>query len=574
MSLIGLQRRIQEAGRIRIGQQVTTRNGKRAPAKLSTFRLTSADKTRIDQAAGMYGGTPQQWHAPAGKQWEVVTETDAIDVIIPPSEMSFSQFYELWASGGCQRRCDGVFEQISEQPCETLCDPENRECKPHTRLSVMIRDLPGLGVWRIDTQGYYAAVELQGAVQVVEAAAGAGTLLPARLRLEQRQTKRPGQPTHRFAVPVIDIEVTPAQLLGGQFAGPTLGAGSPQGLAALPAAQPDQAADTPAPLTPVSAPPKPSTSIADQVAAQTPQNGGSGARIPATGLRPRTARDADAGASAPRDGAPEGVEPVGELELLTVAQLKMRLKKAGLPVSGTKDELIARLRDGNTSGSDDLPEDSKTGSKSSGGDGEAPPAQPGEATDSAPPQEPHDETEPVELPVSDAQRKKLFAVMREHDITDEQRKAVLQHGYDVDSLNDLTKGQVAKLIDGLESSDGATRFKALADGFLADEDDVVDAEIVDEADTPGQPSRSLAERAHAHAKGTSDSIGRYQTRIRRAFAVLAEHRPSPYEGGWDRLEKITDGRAAESDWSGSNESQLRALADDMERAAQEVEDNQ
>lgn len=217
MSIIDLQRRIMEAGRIRIGQQIPAGNGKTRPAKLDTFRLTSADKVRIDQAATLYGGKVAEWTAPAGKQWEVVTEATALDVIVPPSDMAFSQAYEVWSAGGCQRRCNGEFEQISDGPC--LCDPENRECEIHTRLSVMLRDLPGLGVWRIDTQGYYAAVELGGAVQVIAAAAGRGVLLPARLMLQQRSVIRrgpDGKPqTRPFAVPVLDVEVTPRELLGG-----------------------------------------------------------------------------------------------------------------------------------------------------------------------------------------------------------------------------------------------------------------------------------------------------------------------------------------------------------------------
>lgn len=217
MSIIDLQRRIMEAGRIRIGQVVPTRDGKTRPAKLDTFRLTSADKIRIDQAATLYGGTVEEWSAPSGKQWQVVTEANALDVIVPPSDMAFSQAYEIWSAGGCQRRCDGQWEQIGDQVC--VCDPEARECDIHTRLSVLLRDLPGLGVWRIDTQGYYAAVELGGAVQVIAAAGGRGVLLPARLMLQQRSVIRQGPDgkpqTRRFAVPVLDVEVTPRELLAG-----------------------------------------------------------------------------------------------------------------------------------------------------------------------------------------------------------------------------------------------------------------------------------------------------------------------------------------------------------------------
>ena len=217
MPIIDLQRGISEAGRIRIGQQVAAGNGRTRPSKLDTFRLTSSDRRRIEQAAALYGGTVAEWLAPAGKQWEVITTSDSLEVIVPPSDLAFSQNYELWSAGGCQRRCDGVTEQIGEQPC--VCDPAARECDIHTRLSVMLRDLPGLGVWRIDTQGWYAARELSGAVRIIQMAAGRGALLPARLRLEQRSVKRPDDKgkvqTLRYAVPVLDIEITPAQLLAG-----------------------------------------------------------------------------------------------------------------------------------------------------------------------------------------------------------------------------------------------------------------------------------------------------------------------------------------------------------------------
>jgi hypothetical protein len=291
MAIIDLQRRIVESGRIRIGQQVATERGGTRPSKLDTFRLTSADKLRIEQAAKAYGGDVTEWAAPAGKQWQVITKVSSLDVIVPPSDLSFSQSYELWSAGGCKRRCDGAWESLSDQEC--LCDPANRECDIHTRLSVMLRDLPGLGVWRIDTQGYYAAVELAGAVQVIQAAAGRGALLPARLRLEQRSVKRPdekGKPqTFRFAVPVLDIEVSPAQLLAG-------------------ALTPLQLVDTPrAPLTPVPQLPGGGPSIAEQSAAPQPRPRRRNAApdIPASGrTRRSTEQPGQEGAESPPAATP------------------------------------------------------------------------------------------------------------------------------------------------------------------------------------------------------------------------------------------------------------------------------
>ncbi len=212
MAIIDLQRGLTETGRIRIGAQVPTSGGRKRPSKLETFRMTSSDRRRIEQIAELYGGTPGEWDSPNGKQGEVITETAELDVIVPPSDLAFSQDYELWSAGGCQRRCDGRVESLSGSAC--LCDPDDRECDIHTRLSVLLAKLPGLGVWRLDTQGWYAARELLGAVEIIQLAAGVGRLLPARLRLEQRSVKRGGQ-TRRFAVPVLDVDIQAAQLLVG-----------------------------------------------------------------------------------------------------------------------------------------------------------------------------------------------------------------------------------------------------------------------------------------------------------------------------------------------------------------------
>lgn len=275
--IIDLQRRIAEAGRIRIGRQVPAGEGKTRPAKLDTFRLTSPDRRRIEEAAVLFGGEVSPWEAPAGRQWQVITGAAEMHVIVPPQAMAFSQHYELWSAGGCQRRCDGHTEQLGQRPC--VCDPDNRECDIHTRLSLMIRDLPGLALWRLDTQGWYAARELAGAVEVLALAAGRGVLLPARLLLEQRTVKRPGTDgrpqTLRFAVPRLDLGITPGELLLGS--GPT---GVP--VAALTDGAPPERR-----LTPVPAAIEPRASIAEQSAppASAPPRRNAAPEIPASGRR-------------------------------------------------------------------------------------------------------------------------------------------------------------------------------------------------------------------------------------------------------------------------------------------------
>lgn len=211
MPILELQARMYERGRIRIGQKVATSNGRARPEKLDRFRFTSAAKENLEPIAAAYGGTVAAWTPDDGRaQWEVVTDSARVPILVPPNPVT--QWLELWSGGGCQRRCDGVRDVISDVPCLCDPDPEKRACKPTTRLNVILRDMPGIGVWRLESHGWNAAVELPGLAAFVARADG---MVPAFLTLEERVTKKDGK-TNRFMVPGIDVEVTPSQLLAVQ----------------------------------------------------------------------------------------------------------------------------------------------------------------------------------------------------------------------------------------------------------------------------------------------------------------------------------------------------------------------
>lgn len=214
--IIGVQRRMAELGRIRIGSK--TPSG--APKKLDTFRLTSASQMLLEAAASEYGGDVKEWTgAPDEGYFELVTTSDTLDAILPPvfsdrdgsPTLPYSQAFEHWGKGGCLRRCDGETEVLKNQPCS--CDPESRECKITTRLNVMLPKVPGFGVWRYESHGWHAATVLPGTLDVLMLAASEQRFIPAVLRLEQKSAKREGQ-THRFSVVVIDLpELRVADLL-------------------------------------------------------------------------------------------------------------------------------------------------------------------------------------------------------------------------------------------------------------------------------------------------------------------------------------------------------------------------
>jgi hypothetical protein len=221
MPIIDLQRRMRQLGEIRIGHAIDTgrispKTGKPIlrPAKLSKFRLTSASKPLLEEVARLYGGEVQPWTPANGgpPEWEVYTETDRLPVLVPPRE-PVTQWYELYKGSKCVRRCDGQTEQKTDQPC--MCDPERRDCQITTRLNIMLRDVPGLGVWLLTSHGYCAAVELPEIAAFLATTRG---YVDAWLTMEEKQIVRDSGDVARFMVPKLDVAVTPAELLAGRGA--------------------------------------------------------------------------------------------------------------------------------------------------------------------------------------------------------------------------------------------------------------------------------------------------------------------------------------------------------------------
>jgi len=248
MPILDLQKRARELGRIRLGVQetFTKRNGEQGtrPAKLDRFRFTGHSQTLIGKIAELYGGEPREW-TPAGgtQQWEVISDTTRVPIMVPPQPVS--QWYEFWTRAGCQHRCDGQRNVLTDEPCDPE-DPKHIEAvkKPTTRLNVVLRDVEGIGVWRVETHGFNAAIELP---DVAEFLAAAGGYVNGWLSLEQRtsieQTDQ-GPKTRHFMVPIIEVDVTPAQLMAGhgRVAAPALAGGPVREAPALAAAGPDYVA--------------------------------------------------------------------------------------------------------------------------------------------------------------------------------------------------------------------------------------------------------------------------------------------------------------------------------------------
>jgi hypothetical protein len=191
-----LQVRSVRVGRCRAGQKVQGQ-----PSRLDTFRFTSPAEHLIEEIAALYGGKMVVWgDSPRNKQWEVVTDAAMIPVFIPPQKVD--PFYEQWGKDVCVRRCDGFHDTIHDVPCD--CNPERRKCKPTTRVSLMLADVPGLGVWGLESHGIYFAGEM---VQLFDTIQGVRVPLPARLLLENRVSKQYDRVSKRVVVKDYNVPV-------------------------------------------------------------------------------------------------------------------------------------------------------------------------------------------------------------------------------------------------------------------------------------------------------------------------------------------------------------------------------
>lgn len=208
------QQQLTQIGRIRLGIKTKNKAGKEFPVKLDTLRFTSPRREHIEKIAEHYGGAVGGWQPPHGNaQWQVITDVAEVPVLVPPQDPGEAQWFEDWDRGGCKRRCDGITERLSGGPCKCDPEPKRRQCKMHTRVTLLLSKVESAGVWMLDTGSFYAAVEMPNITRLLASSKG---IIPGRLYLDQRSRMLDGK-LHKYAVPVIDpVGFTAAELVSGR----------------------------------------------------------------------------------------------------------------------------------------------------------------------------------------------------------------------------------------------------------------------------------------------------------------------------------------------------------------------
>lgn len=247
--VLGIQRKVRILGHIRMGERDPQRN---FPTKLQNFRITSSDPDKLNAISHQYGGEVTRWED--GDGYQLKLDAKKLHVLIPPWS-SYHVSWNMWLGpGNRDRLCNGEVMSIKDGKRQRgdiegnlpacIC-PEDigdradaakpkgkparpSACSPHIRAEFII-DNVGMqmdGVWVLDSKGMNAAAELPVTMDKLMAIS---TLFSKNndprkaggfLWIENRSSKKQGEATRKFIVPVLEPDVSDeaAQALPGYHA--------------------------------------------------------------------------------------------------------------------------------------------------------------------------------------------------------------------------------------------------------------------------------------------------------------------------------------------------------------------
>ncbi|HEY7821961.1 MAG TPA: hypothetical protein VIG24_03965 [Acidimicrobiia bacterium] len=220
--LSDLARRIPVVGKLRSGKYARGR-----PQAIDTWRLTTSSREFADDFAAKYGGTVEPMtNSNSPHTWEVTSEANEVSIALINDGYRIA--YELWAAGGCQRRCDGVTAEVLQTtgpddveyvPSPCICDRKQElECSLKSRLTMILPDLPFRGGVVYETGSRNFAEESQGMLALLSQLQSSGVTRGV-LRLEQRKSSG----GRRFTIAVVGVTESPEALASGMAGMRSLG---------------------------------------------------------------------------------------------------------------------------------------------------------------------------------------------------------------------------------------------------------------------------------------------------------------------------------------------------------------
>ncbi|WP_172384875.1 hypothetical protein [Streptomyces sp. MNP-20] len=197
-------------GRFRAGMQINNR-----PVGLKSWRVTTGDPEVAKAVADQYGGQAEEWETTKEDNLQVLTEADAIKVVVDgPDALTFRMaLYGM--TGKPIHACDGVEFTDTEdprhgQPCGCPQTLQERKAaakaghgpKPDQRITFRLADNPELGRFRLMTGSWEFMKAMETMWRELEAVGGPA-LCTLKLELVEFTTKAGVEVSYRKPVLVV-----------------------------------------------------------------------------------------------------------------------------------------------------------------------------------------------------------------------------------------------------------------------------------------------------------------------------------------------------------------------------------
>ena len=209
MAIKGLSeaRRLPRLGKIRLGIKKQTAKGVEYPSEVDYFILDPQTPNElekngiIDEFHSIYGDKP--------KQINMMFPTSNVDLLFP-------QFYKRYGTGtSLQCRGDGntakcadpkfaegleiiAKDELTGAPI-VKCNGENcpyyakRKCVISATLNILIPELPGVGVWQINTSSINSIININSGLDIINKLVGRVNMLPLKLERKPQETTHDGK---------------------------------------------------------------------------------------------------------------------------------------------------------------------------------------------------------------------------------------------------------------------------------------------------------------------------------------------------------------------------------------------
>lgn len=197
-------RRFPRLGKIRLGEKRLSPKGAEYPKAVDYFVVKEDEATpasAVKAFRSVYGDKPR-----------------ALRIMFPSNdpESFFPQWYKCYRASiglycmgdgetATRRQDDGTMAEVP-CPCPLL---DSGECRQMGHLMFFLPDVPGLGVWQLDTSSYHSIVNINSGVAMIKAITGGRiAMIPLTLRLVPREVSPDGKKKVVYVLDLVQEEAT------------------------------------------------------------------------------------------------------------------------------------------------------------------------------------------------------------------------------------------------------------------------------------------------------------------------------------------------------------------------------